>query len=188
MTSRPLMSRATPFWGYSAYSEFPSIEMADKLGKRKKSRLFWNSPGVCLDKQQAKARPSAAILSGTAATVAGQGQFTLLPSMLCAKCVLGPRTQIHANASALCCSGDRRAPRCGFNYSALADAAEEHRTIMVVSSNKDSPTVLRCLYLIKRAWNKPNSSNSGGKHRECYYRRPDNQDICLQYLCYQTTA
>ncbi|KAI8514743.1 hypothetical protein Bbelb_073340 [Branchiostoma belcheri] len=27
--------------------------------------------------------------------------------------------------------------------------------------NKDSPTVLRCLYLIKRAWNKPNSSNSG---------------------------
>ncbi|KAI8501062.1 hypothetical protein Bbelb_211570 [Branchiostoma belcheri] len=34
------------------------------------------------------------------------GQFTLLPSMLCAKCVLGPRTQIHANASALCCSGD----------------------------------------------------------------------------------
>ncbi|KAI8477867.1 hypothetical protein Bbelb_444000, partial [Branchiostoma belcheri] len=54
--------------------------------------------------------------------------------------------------------------------------------------NKDSPTVLRCLYLIKRAWNKPNSSNSGGKHRECYYRRPDNQDICLQYLCYQTTA
>ncbi|KAI8482383.1 hypothetical protein Bbelb_398680 [Branchiostoma belcheri] len=63
MTSRPLMSRATPFWGYSAYSEFPSIEMADKLGKRKKSRLFWNSPGVCLDKQQAKARPSAAILS-----------------------------------------------------------------------------------------------------------------------------
>ncbi|KAI8483019.1 hypothetical protein Bbelb_391750 [Branchiostoma belcheri] len=62
------------------------------------------------------------------------------------------------------------------------------RTIMVVSSNKDSPTVLRCLYLIKRAWNKPNSSNSGGKHRECYYRRPDNQDICLQYLCYQTTA
>ncbi|KAI8491452.1 hypothetical protein Bbelb_306520 [Branchiostoma belcheri] len=28
--------------------------------------------------------------------------------------------------------------------------------------NKDSPTVLRCLYLIKRAWNKPNSSNSGG--------------------------
>ncbi|KAI8521103.1 RNA catabolic process [Branchiostoma belcheri] len=63
MTSRPLMSRATPFWGYSAYSEFPSIEMADKLGKRKKSRLFWNSPGVCLDEQQAKARPSAAILS-----------------------------------------------------------------------------------------------------------------------------
>ncbi|KAI8511096.1 Zinc finger CCHC-type and RNA-binding motif-containing protein 1 [Branchiostoma belcheri] len=56
------------------------------------------------------------------------------------------------------------------------------------TSNKDSPTVLRCLYLIKRAWNKPNSSNSGGKHRECYYRRPDNQDICLQYLCYQTTA
>ncbi|KAI8499164.1 hypothetical protein Bbelb_229280 [Branchiostoma belcheri] len=54
--------------------------------------------------------------------------------------------------------------------------------------NKNSPTVLRCLYLIKRAWNKPNSSNSGGKHRECYYRRPDNQDICLQYLCYQTTA
>ncbi|KAI8500933.1 hypothetical protein Bbelb_210280 [Branchiostoma belcheri] len=52
---------------------------------------------------------------------------------------------------------------------------------MVVSSNKDSPTVLRCLYLIKRAWNKPNSSNSGGKHRECYYRRPDNQDICLQH-------
>ncbi|KAI8484649.1 hypothetical protein Bbelb_375900 [Branchiostoma belcheri] len=62
------------------------------------------------------------------------------------------------------------------------------RTIMVVSSNKDSPTVLPCLYLIKRAWNRPNSSNSCGKHRECYYRRPDNQDICLQYLCYQTTA
>ncbi|KAI8500485.1 hypothetical protein Bbelb_220510 [Branchiostoma belcheri] len=62
------------------------------------------------------------------------------------------------------------------------------RTIMVVSSNKDSPTVLTCLYLIKRAWNRPNSSNSCGKHRECYYRRPDNQDICLQYLCYQTTA
>ncbi|KAI8510548.1 hypothetical protein Bbelb_114640 [Branchiostoma belcheri] len=62
------------------------------------------------------------------------------------------------------------------------------RTIMVVSSNKDSPTVLPCLYLIKRAWNRPNSSNSCGKHRECYYRRPDNQDICLEYLCYQTTA
>ncbi|KAI8480484.1 hypothetical protein Bbelb_417690 [Branchiostoma belcheri] len=62
------------------------------------------------------------------------------------------------------------------------------RTIMVVSSNKDSPTVLTCLYLIKRAWNRPNSSNSCGKHRECYYRRPDNQDICLEYLCYQTTA
>ncbi|KAI8478296.1 hypothetical protein Bbelb_119710 [Branchiostoma belcheri] len=51
---------------------------------------------------------------------------------------------------------------------------------MVVSSNKDSPTVLPCLYLIKRAWNRPNSSNSCGKHRECYYRRPDNQDICLE--------
>ncbi|KAI8505870.1 hypothetical protein Bbelb_162230 [Branchiostoma belcheri] len=36
---------------------------------------------------------------------------------------------------------------------------------MVVSSNKDSPTVLRCLYLIKRAWNKPNSSNSGDDFR-----------------------
>ncbi|KAI8513774.1 hypothetical protein Bbelb_080980 [Branchiostoma belcheri] len=47
---------------------------------------------------------------------------------------------------------------------------------------------LPCLYLIKRAWNRPNSSNSCGKHGECYYRRPDNQDICLQYLCYQTTA
>ncbi|KAI8501148.1 hypothetical protein Bbelb_212430 [Branchiostoma belcheri] len=65
---------------------------------------------------------------------------------------------------------------------------EPDRTIMVVSSNKHSPTVLPCLYLIKRAWNRPNSSNSCGKHRECYYRRPDNQDICLQYLCYQTTA
>ncbi|KAI8478614.1 hypothetical protein Bbelb_436480 [Branchiostoma belcheri] len=32
--------------------------------------------------------------------------------------------------------------------------------------NKDSPTVLRCLYLIKRAWNKPNSSNSGGGNAE----------------------
>ncbi|KAI8499393.1 hypothetical protein Bbelb_231570 [Branchiostoma belcheri] len=63
-----------------------------------------------------------------------------------------------------------------------------NRTIMVVSSNKDSPTILPCLYLIKRAWNRPNSSNSCGKHRECYYRRPDNQDICLEYLCYQTTA
>ncbi|KAI8486806.1 hypothetical protein Bbelb_355540 [Branchiostoma belcheri] len=63
-----------------------------------------------------------------------------------------------------------------------------NRTIMVVSSNKDSPTVLPCLYLIKRTWNRPNSSNSCGKHRECYYRRPDNQDICLEYLCYQTTA
>ncbi|KAI8516992.1 hypothetical protein Bbelb_055730 [Branchiostoma belcheri] len=85
------------------------------------------------------------------------------------------RTQIHANASALCCSGGergpRRAPRCGFNYSALADAAEEHRTIMVVSSNKDSPTVLRCLYLIKRAWNKPNSSNSGGVRLRYYIDR-----------------
>ncbi|KAI8503423.1 hypothetical protein Bbelb_183940 [Branchiostoma belcheri] len=63
-----------------------------------------------------------------------------------------------------------------------------NRTIMVVSSNKDSPTVLPCLYLIKRAWNRPNSSNSCGKHRECYSRRPDNQDICLEYLCYQTIA
>ncbi|KAI8519256.1 hypothetical protein Bbelb_025130 [Branchiostoma belcheri] len=32
------------------------------------------------------------------------------------------------------------------------------------------------------------ASNSCGKHRECYCRRPDNQDICLQNLCYQTTA
>ncbi|KAI8511028.1 hypothetical protein Bbelb_119440 [Branchiostoma belcheri] len=55
---------------------------------------------------------------------------------------------------------------------------------MVVSSNKDSPTVLPCLYLIKRAWNRPNSSNSCGKHRECYYRRPDNQDICLETQCF----
>ncbi|KAI8500067.1 hypothetical protein Bbelb_223840 [Branchiostoma belcheri] len=75
-----------------------------------------------------------------------------------------------------------------FSARATNSRPQDNRTIMVVSSNKDSPTVLRCLYLIKRAWNKPNSSNSGGKHRECYYRRPDNQDICLQYLCYQTTA
>ncbi|KAI8509441.1 hypothetical protein Bbelb_132890 [Branchiostoma belcheri] len=34
------------------------------------------------------------------------------------------------------------------------------RTIMVVSSNKHSPTVLPCLYLIKRAWNRAKSSNS----------------------------
>ncbi|KAI8491059.1 hypothetical protein Bbelb_311000 [Branchiostoma belcheri] len=42
---------------------------------------------------------------------------------------------------------------------------------MVVSSNKDSPTVLRCLYLIKRAWNKPNSSNSGGVRLRYYIDR-----------------
>ncbi|KAI8512360.1 Dynein heavy chain 3, axonemal, partial [Branchiostoma belcheri] len=37
--------------------------------------------------------------------------------------------------------------------------------------NKDSPTVLRCLYLIKRAWNKPNSSNSGGVRLRYYIDR-----------------
>ncbi|KAI8497158.1 hypothetical protein Bbelb_251070 [Branchiostoma belcheri] len=85
-------------------------------------------------------------------------------------------------------SGDRTPSRCCVGNVTFRTVPLQDRTIMVVSSNKDSPTVLRCLYLIKRAWNKPNSSNSGGKHRECYYRRPDNQDICLQYLCYQTTA
>ncbi|KAI8484107.1 hypothetical protein Bbelb_382250 [Branchiostoma belcheri] len=51
MTSRPLMSRATPFWGYSAYSEFPSIEMADKreaIGRHPQSAL----PRLWLDKIQ----------------------------------------------------------------------------------------------------------------------------------------
>ncbi|KAI8488891.1 hypothetical protein Bbelb_334090 [Branchiostoma belcheri] len=72
-----------------------------------------------------------------------------------------------------------------------------HRTIMVVSSNKDSPTVLSCLYLINHAWNRPNSSNSCARleqakfqqqHRECFFRRSDNRDICLENVCYQTTA
>ncbi|KAI8497078.1 hypothetical protein Bbelb_250270 [Branchiostoma belcheri] len=42
---------------------------------------------------------------------------------------------------------------------------------MVVSSNKDSPTVLPCLYLIKRAWNRPNSSNSCGVRLQYYIDR-----------------
>ncbi|KAI8508028.1 hypothetical protein Bbelb_142680 [Branchiostoma belcheri] len=60
MTSQPLMSRATPFWGYSAYSEFPSIEMADK-------------PPECVwinNKQRRGHRPPSSVR--TAATVAGQ--------------------------------------------------------------------------------------------------------------------
>ncbi|KAI8504273.1 hypothetical protein Bbelb_183410 [Branchiostoma belcheri] len=63
MTSRPLMSRATPFWGYSAYSEFPSIEMADK-------------PPECVwinNKQRRGHRPPSSVR--TAATVAGQAPY-----------------------------------------------------------------------------------------------------------------
>ncbi|KAI8484476.1 hypothetical protein Bbelb_377470 [Branchiostoma belcheri] len=52
----------------------------------------------------------------------------------------------------------------------------------------DNPTVFPFLLLLKRDWNRPNSSNSCGQHRECYYRRSDTQDISLENLCYQTTA
>ncbi|KAI8520217.1 hypothetical protein Bbelb_034740 [Branchiostoma belcheri] len=68
MTSRPLMSRVTPFWGYSAYSEFPSIEMADKPPD-----CVWIITNKC---GTIGRRPPSSVR--TAATVAGQDRVVFL--------------------------------------------------------------------------------------------------------------